>query len=272
MAENNAEDIKQAVLSRYSAHAQRRLAALQETGTSSCCGTPAPAEASCSCCGETDDLDALADANVAGMLYSADELRDLPEDVLTSLGCGNPTAIAGLEEGESVLDLGSGGGLDCFLAAGKVGPTGKVVGLDMSADMIQLARRNAGRIGAENVRFRLGEMEDMPFDEASFDVIISNCVINLSPDKDAVFGEAHRVLKPGGRLRASDIIWAHKPTEQQRADLASWTACVAGALTEPDYVAKLRGAGFEDIRVEAKEGTAPDSALFSAYVSASKRS
>ncbi len=271
MPENSAEDIKQAVLSRYSLHAQRRLAALQETGTSSCCGTAAPSEASSCCCGETENLDALADANVAAALYSAEELRDLPEDVLTSLGCGNPTAIAGLSEGESVLDLGSGGGLDCFLAAGKVGIKGKVVGLDMSADMIQLARRNAGRIGAENVRFRLGEMEDMPFEDASFNVIISNCVINLSPDKDAVFREAHRALKPGGRLRASDIVWAQEPTEQQRADLVSWTACVAGALTEADYVGKLRAAGFEDIRVEPKEGTAPDSALFSAYVSASKR-
>ncbi len=266
MPENNAEDIKRAVLSRYSLHAQRRLAALQETGGSSCCGAPSPEVTSCGC-GESD---ALADANVAGMLYSAEELRDLPEDVLTSLGCGNPTAIAALSEGESVLDLGSGGGLDCFLAAGKVGPAGKVVGLDMSADMIQLARRNAGRIGAENVRFRLGEMEDMPFDDGSFDVIISNCVINLSPDKDAVLGEAHRVLKPGGRLRASDIVWTREPTEQQRADLEGWTACVAGALTDADYVAKLRVAGFEDIRVEPKEGTAPDSSLFSAYISAEK--
>ena len=191
------------------------------------------------------------------MLYSAEELRDLPEDVLTSLGCGNPTAVAGLGEGESVLDLGSGGGLDCFLAAGKVGPAGKVVGLDMSADMIQLARRNAGRIGAENVRFRLGEMEDMPFDDASFDVIISNCVINLSPDKDAVLGEAHRVLKPGGRLRASDIVLAREPTEKERSDLVSWTACVAGALTEADYVARLRAAGFEDIACRAERGHGP---------------
>ena len=271
MTENNAEDIKRAVLNRYSKHAQRRLAALQEMGASSCCcGPQATAEASrCSCCGETD---ALADANVTQALYSAEELRDLPEDVLTSLGCGNPTAIAGLNDGESVLDLGSGGGLDCFLSAQKVGPKGSVIGLDMSADMIQLARRNAGRIGAENVRFRLGEMEDMPFADASFDVIISNCVINLSPDKDAVFREAMRVLKPGGRLRASDIVFAREPTEQERSDLASWTACIAGALTEADYAAKLRAAGFEDVRLEPKEGTAPDSNLFSAYISAMKMS
>jgi arsenite methyltransferase len=269
MAENSPEDIKRAVLSRYSRHAQRRLAELQEMGAPSCCSPQPAAEASsCSCCGETD---ALADANVTEMLYSSEELRDLPEDVLTSLGCGNPTAIAGLNEGESVLDLGSGGGLDCFLAAQKVGPAGSVVGLDMSADMIQLARRNAGRIGAENVRFRLGEMEDMPFADATFDVIISNCVINLSPDKDAVFREALRVLKPGGRLRASDIVFAREPTAQERKDLESWTACVAGALTEADYAGKLRAAGFKDVRLEAKEGTAPDSNLFSAYVSATKK-
>ena len=270
MAENNPEDIKRAVLSRYSLHAQRRLAALQETASSSCCGPAPTVEASsCSCCGETSD--ALADANVAGVLYSEDELRDLPEDVLTSLGCGNPTAIAGLHEGESVLDLGSGGGLDCFLAAQKVGPKGNVVGLDMSADMIQLARRNAGRVAVENVRFRLGEMEEMPFADGSFDVIISNCVINLSPDKDAVFREAVRVLKPGGRLRASDIVFAREPTEQERKDLQSWTACIAGALTEADYAAKLRAAGFEDVLLEPKEGTAPNSHLFSAYVSATKK-
>jgi len=271
MAENSSEDIKRAVLGRYSRHAQRRLAAVQEMGTSSCCGPAQPAADEAlnrSCCGETD---ALADANVAEALYSAEELRDLPEDVLTSLGCGNPTAIAGLNEGESVLDLGSGGGLDCFLSAEKVGPKGNVVGLDMSADMIQLARRNAGRIGVENVRFRLGEMEGMPFADDSFDVIISNCVINLSPDKDAVFREAVRVLKPGGRLRASDIVFAREPTAEERSDLASWTACIAGALTESDYAEKLRAAGFEDVRLEPKEGTASDSNLFSAYVSASKK-
>jgi SAM-dependent methyltransferase len=272
MTKNNAEDIKRAVLNRYSKHAQRRLAALQEMGASSCCcGPQATADEASdrSCCGETD---ALADANVTQALYSAEELRDLPEDVLMSLGCGNPTAIAGLNDGESVLDLGSGGGLDCFLSAQKVGPKGSVTGLDMSADMIQLARRNAGRIGAENVRFRLGEMEDMPFADASFDVIISNCVINLSPDKDTVFREALRVLKPGGRLRASDIVFAREPTEQERKDLESWTACIAGALTEGDYASKLRAAGFEDVLLEPKEGTAPDSNLFSAYISATKMS
>ncbi|MGD0766070.1 MAG: methyltransferase domain-containing protein, partial [Dehalococcoidia bacterium] len=139
----------------------------------------------------------------------------------------------------------------------------------MSGDMIQLARRNAGRIGIDNVQFRLGEMEEMPFAEGSFDVIISNCVINLSPDKDVVFREAYRVLKPGGRLRASDIVWTREPSPAERNDLASWTSCVAGALTEADYAAKLRAAGFQDVRVEPKDGT-PVGNLYSANVSAEK--
>ena len=212
---------------------------------------------------------AEADQNVVNALYGREDLAELPEDVLTSLGCGNPTAIAGLHEGEAVLDLGSGGGLDCFLAAKSVGAGGSVVGLDMSGDMIQLARRNAGRIGIENVQFRLGEMEEMPFADGSFDVIISNCVINLSPDKDAVLREAHRVLKPGGRLRASDIVWTREPSAAERNDLASWTSCVAGALTEADYAAKLSAAGFQDVRVEPKDGT-PVGNLYSANVSAGK--
>ena len=281
MEKNTPEEIKQAVLGRYSAHARRRLANLEETATP-CCGPAQPQVSETSCCGSEQpkvseasscdcSLSAVADQNVATAIYSMDELKDLPEDVLTSLGCGNPTAIAGLQEGEAVLDLGSGGGLDCFLAAKKVGPSGRVVGLDMSADMIQLARRNARSVGAENVQFRLGEMEEMPFPDGSFDVIISNCVINLSPDKDAVLRECYRVLKPGGRLRVSDIVWTREPGEKERSDLASWTACVAGALTEADYASKLRAAGFREVRVEQKgdPGT-PVVNLFSAYISAEK--
>ena len=282
MAGNNPEEIKRAVLGRYSAHARQRLADLKKTGTS-CCGPAEPQVSETSCCGpaqpqvsETSSCcspapPAEADRNNAANLYSMEELGDLPEDVLSSLGCGNPTAIAGLHEGEAVLDLGSGGGLDCFLAAKKVGPSGRVVGLDMSADMIQLARRNARSVGAENVQFRLGEMEEMPFPDGSFDVIISNCVINPSPDKDAVLRECYRVLKPGGRLRVSDIVWTREPSEKERSDLASWTACVAGALTEADYASKLRAAGFREVRVEQKGG--PDTPvvnLFSSYISAEK--
>ncbi len=270
MADNDPEEIKRAVLGRYSSHARRRLASLEETATP-CCGPAQPKASETSSCACSPAPPAEADRNVADQLYSVEELGELPEDVLSSLGCGNPTAIAGLGEGEAVLDLGSGGGLDCFLAAKKVGPSGRVVGLDMSADMVQLARRNARSVGAENVRFRLGEMEEMPFPDGSFDVIISNCVINLSPDKDAVLRECHRVLKPGGRLWVSDIVWTREPSEAERGDLGSWTACVAGALTEPDYVSKVRAAGFREVRVERKEDRdAPVGNLFSAYISAEK--
>ena len=269
MTENRPEDIKEAVLSRYGRHARQRLEALKQT-QQSCCGPAREAvvqESTCSCCSPTPSP---ADANMTHALYSDDELADLPEDVLSSLGCGNPTAIAELKEGESVLDLGSGGGLDCFLAAQKVGTEGRVMGLDMSADMIQLARRNAIRVGAENVGFRLGEMEEMPFADNSFDVIISNCVINLSPDKDAVLREAYRVLKPGGRLRASDIVWEREPTPEERSDLASWSACVAGALVDSDYAEKLRAAGFVNVRLERKDDRGAEGNLFSAYIGADK--
>src|SRR4030042_923175 len=219
MEKNTPEEIKQAVLGRYSAHARRRLANLEETATP-CCG-PAPAQ-------------------------------------------GSEASPCGAEH-----DLGSGGGLDCFLAAKKGGPGARVVGLDMSADMIQLARRNARSVGADNVQFRLGEMEEMPFPDGSFDVIISNCVINLSPDKDAVLRECYRVLKHGGRLRVSDIVWTREPEEKERSDLASWTACVAGALTEADNASKLRAAGFREVRVEQKGGPGtPVGKPFSASISA----
>ena len=270
MEQKSPEEIKKAVLNRYSSHARKRLAELEQAAAASscCCAPQAPVAETSSCCSAPA---AEADRNVVDALYGREDLAELPEDVLTSLGCGNPMAIAGLHEGEAVLDLGSGGGLDCFLAAKRVGAGGSVVGLDMSGDMIQLARRNAGRIGIDNVQFRLGEMEEMPFADGSFDVIISNCVINLSPDKDAVLREAYRVLKPGGRLRASDIVWTREPSAAERNDLASWTSCVAGALTESDYAAKLRAAGFQDVRVEPKDGT-PVGNLYSANVSAEKKS
>jgi SAM-dependent methyltransferase len=187
-------------------------------------------------------------------LYPAAEIADLPDSVTdVSLGCGNPTAIAELKPGEVVLDLGSGGGIDCFLAAKKVGPQGRVIGLDMTPDMIKLAQRNAKKVGAWNVEFRLGEMEDMPLPDRSVDVIISNCVINLSPDKDAVFSEAFRVLRPGGRMTVSDIVLYGELPPSLRDRLDVWASCVAGALEETDYLDKLRAAGFEGTDVLSRD-------------------
>jgi ubiquinone/menaquinone biosynthesis C-methylase UbiE len=172
-----------------------------------------------------------------------------------SLGCGNPLAIAELQPGEVVLDLGSGGGIDCFLAARKVGTEGRVIGLDMTPDMIKLARRNAKKLDAQNVDFRYGEMEDMPLPSESVDVVISNCVINLSPDKDAVFGEAFRVLRPGGRLSVSDMVVDGELPEALRQNLNAWAGCIAGALDELDYLDKIRAAGFTRVEVLSREYT-----------------
>jgi len=197
----------------------------------------------------------------ADRFYAAEELAGLPDSVTeASLGCGNPLAIAGLRPGEVVLDLGSGGGIDCFLAARKVGPTGRVIGLDMTPDMIQLARRNAKKLGVTNVDFRFGEMEEMPLPDGSVDVIISNCVINLSPDKDAVFREAYRVLRPGGRLSVSDIVVDGDLPPFIRRRLDAWAGCLAGALDESVYLAKIRAAGFERIEVLSREFGAIDEA------------
>jgi arsenite methyltransferase len=187
-------------------------------------------------------------------LYSASELAYLPESVTDmSLGCGNPTAVAELAPGEVVLDLGSGGGIDCFLAARQVGPEGRVIGLDMTPAMIRLARRNAKSMGADNVDFRYGEMEEIPLPDDSVDVIISNCVINLSPDKDAVFGEAFRVLRPGGRMSVSDIVVNGELPQTIRARLDAWAGCIAGALDETDYLGRMRTAGFEKIEIRSRD-------------------
>jgi SAM-dependent methyltransferase len=212
---------------------------------SSCCG---PAQG-VSCCG----LEAKAEVagnDTATRIYSEEELNDLPDSVTqASAGCGNPTAIAGLQPGDVVLDLGSGGGIDCFLAARKVGPTGHVIGLDMTAEMISLARRNVAKMGLANVEFRLGEMEHMPVADRSVDVIISNCVINLAADKDPVFAEAYRVLKPGGRLSVSDIVTYGELPDLLRRSLEAWAGCLAGALDEDTYLDKMRAAGLSDVTV-----------------------
>jgi SAM-dependent methyltransferase len=183
----------------------------------------------------------------------------LPESVTgASLGCGNPIAISELQPGEIVLDLGSGGGIDCFLAAQQVGPEGRVIGLDMTPDMIKLARQNAKQVGLTNVEFRFGEMEDIPLPAESVDVIISNCVINLSPDKDAVFAEAYRVLRAGGRVNVSDIVLAGDLPPSIRDRLDAWVGCVAGALREDDYLGKIRAAGFQDVEVLSRDMAAAE--------------
>lgn len=257
------DKIKTAVRQTYGQIARQFV---QEPVRSSCCEPqqaasccePQPATSCCgpkqttSCCGPSEPAEEAT--GPAGRYYSAHELAGLPDSVTdASLGCGNPLAIAELRPGEVVLDLGSGGGIDCFLAAQRVGAAGRVIGLDMTPDMIRLAQRNAKKLGVSNVEFRYGEMEDIPLPDGSVDVIISNCVINLSPDKQAVFGEAHRVLRPGGRLSVSDIVVDGELPPAIRNRLDAWASCVAGALTEADYLGKIRAAGFEAVEVLTRE-------------------
>jgi arsenite methyltransferase len=188
---------------------------------------------------------------ISANLYATDETNGLPQDAVTaSLGCGNPTALAELREGETVLDLGSGGGIDVLLSARRVGPSGKAYGLDMTDDMLALARENQRRAGATNVEFVKGEIEHVPLPDNSVDVIISNCVINLSADKDRVLKGAFRVLKPGGRLAVSDVVTRGAIPQRIRHDMLLWAGCVAGALDENDYRTKLAAAGFDAISLE----------------------
>ena len=201
------------------------------------------------CCG---DGDCAPDGAVFGAgLYEAGERDELPEAaVLASLGCGNPTAVAELREGETVLDLGSGGGIDVLLSAKRVGPTGRAFGLDMTEEMLALALRNAAEAGVGNATFLKGEMEAIPLPAGSVDVIISNCVLNLSTDKPAVFAELARVLRPGGRIGISDIVAEDRLSAEDRAERGSFVGCIAGALSKGEYEAALAAAGFEDVGVE----------------------
>lgn len=202
------------------------------------------------CCGASSALDGCCDP-ITSNLYDLSEAEQIPEAALkASLGCGNPTALAELREGETVLDLGSGGGIDVLLSARRVGPSGKAYGLDMTDDMLALARENQRRAGIQNVEFLKGEIEHIPLPDASVDVIISNCVINLSGDKDQVLREALRVLKPGGRFAVSDVVTRGPVPEQVRKSMLLWVGCIAGALGEEDYRAKLAAAGFARIDVE----------------------
>jgi arsenite methyltransferase len=200
-------------------------------------------------------------------LYQPQDQKDLPEEaVLASLGCGNPTAVAELKEGETVLDLGSGGGIDVLLSAKRVGPSGKVYGLDMTDEMLALALKNKAEAGAENVEFLKGYIEAVPLPAETIDVVISNCVINLSADKPAVFAEMRRVLKPGGRLGITDVVAANELTPKQRAERGSFVGCIAGALSFAEYEEGLAAAGFDDISVSPTHSVAEG--MFSAIIKA----
>jgi len=223
-------DTRTLVQEKYGAAARQ----VQETSKAACC-TPA-----FTCCDP-----------ITVNLYSEAEKRGLPANaVLASLGCGNPTALIALEPGQTVLDLGSGGGIDVLLSAKRVGPTGKAYGLDMTDDMLALAKENQRQAGVENVEFLKGEMEHIPLPDASVDVVISNCVINLSTDKSRVLREAFRVLKPGGRFAVSDVVARGDVPEPVRRSMALWVGCIAGALEEGEYRSKLAAAGFIDVSVE----------------------
>lgn len=228
----SATDIKEFVKEKYGQAALR-----VRTGGSSCCGAAAVSGLSCD--------------PITSNLYDASQGKEVPEEaMLASLGCGNPTALAQLNPGEIVLDLGSGGGIDVLLSARRVGPSGKAYGLDMTDEMLALANENKRKAGAENVEFLKGEIENIPLPDSSVDVIISNCVINLSVDKDRVLREAFRVLKPGGRLAVSDVVTRGAIPDEIRQQVLLWVGCIAGALDEAEYRSKLKNAGFEHIEVE----------------------
>jgi arsenite methyltransferase len=232
MAENTiqADEIRGAVRERYGQIAQEF-----DGQSASCCG------------GGQQDLAPVQ------LLYETPDVDELPFDVTgMALGCGDPVTLASLQEGQTVLDLGSGGGIDCFLAARRVGPDGRVIGVDMTPAMVDKARANARKLGVENVEFRLGEIEHLPVANATADVIISNCVINLAPDKAQVFREAYRALRPGGLLAVSDIVTRVELPPEIRENLGSWAACVAGASMDRDYVAAIEAAGFVDVAIREK--------------------
>lgn len=237
MTDRSKDEIRSAVRERYAGVAKRE---------ESCCA-PVP-----SCCAPAPGVNQVA----MRLGYTVDELRSLPAGANLGLGCGNPQALAALKPGEVVVDLGSGGGLDCFLAAQKVGDGGRVIGVDMTPEMVEKARANATRAGHANVEFRLGEIEHLPVADNSADVIISNCVINLSPDKPAVYADAFRVLKPGGRLAVSDVVKTAELPEQIANDLDCYCSCTSGAVSAEEIRGMLSAAGFSEIGIEIKDNSA----------------
>ncbi|MBN1856203.1 MAG: arsenite methyltransferase [Dehalococcoidia bacterium] len=245
-------------------------------------GGIARSEGSCCCGGECGPNERNAAEYAAKLGYSPDDVLSVPDGADMGLGCGNPHAIAGLKQGETVLDLGSGGGLDCFLAARQVGAEGSVIGVDMTPDMVSKARRNAREGSHTNVDFRLGEIEHLPVADGTVDIILSNCVINLSPDKQSVFNEAFRVLRTGGRLAISDVVALKPLPERVEGDTGAYCSCIGGAALVPDIERMLRSAGFSDIDVAVKpesaevisgwqEGQGYEEFVRSALISAVKR-
>jgi arsenite methyltransferase len=233
------DEIRESVRERY-ADAAKSVGAAD----AGCCGS---AESSCGCGG---DVAELKDQVFGDLLYSEEERGSIPDAAtLASFGCGNPTAVAELNEGETVLDLGSGGGIDVLLSARRVGPTGKAYGVDMTDEMLELARKNQREAEVENVEFLKGTIEEVPLPDDSVDVVISNCVINLSGDKPAVFREAARILRPGGRFAVTDVVADTDMDEATRRDMQQWTGCIAGALTEDEFRRELSEAGFSEIEV-----------------------
>ncbi|GGD61078.1 arsenite methyltransferase [Paenibacillus nasutitermitis] len=231
------DQVRQHVRNRY------KEIAIQDNANTSCCS---PATSTLSCCGTADEVSSK-------LGYSIEELSAVPQGANLGLGCGNPQAIASLQSGETVLDLGSGAGFDCFLASKQVEEAGKVYGIDMTPEMVSKARQNALKNGYSNVEFRLGEIEHLPIVDSSIDVIISNCVINLSPDKQQVFNEAFRVLKSGGRLAISDIVTTAELPTEIKEDMDSLASCISGASSVDEVKAMLQASGFIDIVVEPKD-------------------
>lgn len=269
MGARDKEEVRKAVRDAYGKVANRETHILGADPTAPCCGggeAPAETDRAASCCPASGTAAENGSAASCGseqefpveqlseyMGYSKEDLQSLPEGANLGLGCGNPVALASLRPGETVVDLGSGAGLDCFLSAKEVGETGQVIGVDMTPDMVSKARKNAEKVGVGNVEFRLGEIENLPIADDTADIIMSNCVINLSPDKQNVYNEAYRVLKPGGRLAISDILATAVLPEEIRNDLALVAACVGGAATIQDTREMLEEAGFLGIKIIPKD-------------------
>jgi arsenite methyltransferase len=247
------EEIRQAVRESYGKVARSGAISPITGPEAPCCGQSGRATGSASaasCCGSPE----ISSQQLSTLMgYSKKDIVSAPAGANMGLGCGNPVALASLKPGETVVDLGSGGGFDCFLAAKQVGNTGKVIGVDMTPDMVSKARMNAEKIGTNTVEFRLGEIEHLPLADNSADIIMSNCVINLSPDKQMVYGDAYRVLRPGGRLAISDVVATAPLPDEIQQDLALLSACVGGAATIDDTVKMLAKAGFQDIEIIPKE-------------------